>query len=172
MYTEEYESKGFPIRSFAIKLILVVIFVFLLIWLLPKFTSPTIETRECSTTGTCDTSGIEALTSQIFSDNLEKMKDAAISYYTDERLPKEVGQSETMTLSDMIGKKIIVALIDKNNKACDVEGSYVKITKLDDEYLLKVNLKDSEKEDYILVHLGCYTYCDSYICEKKTTDIY
>ena len=170
MYTEEYESKGFPIRSFAIKLILVVIFVFLLIWLLPKFTSPTIETRECSTTGTCDTSGIEALTSQIFSDNLEKMKDAAISYYTDERLPKEVGQSETMTLSDMIGKKIIVALIDKNNKACDVEGSYVKITKLDDEYLLKVNLKDSEKEDYILVHLGCYTYCDSYICEKKTTD--
>lgn len=170
MYTEEYESKGFPIRSFAIKLILVVIFVFLLIWLLPKFTSPTIETRECSTTGTCDTSGIEALTSQIFSDNLEKMKDAAISYYTDERLPKEVGQSETMTLSDMIGKKIIVALIDKNNKACDVEGSYVKITKLDDEYLLKVNLKDSEKEDYILVHLGCYTYCDSYICEKKTTN--
>ena len=72
MYTEEYESKGFPIRSFAIKLILVVIFVFLLIWLLPKFTSPTIETRECSTTGTCDTSEIEALTSQIFSDNLEK----------------------------------------------------------------------------------------------------
>ena len=35
---------------------------------------------------------------------------------------------------------------------------------MDDEYLLKVNLKDSEKEDYILVHLGCYTYCDSYIC--------
>ena len=98
------------------------------------------------------------------------MKEAAISYYTDERLPKEVGESDTMTLSDMIGKKIIVALIDKNNKACDVEGSYVKITKLDDEYLLKVNLKDSEKEDYILVHLGCYTYCDSYICEKKTTD--
>ena len=42
---------------------------------------------------------------------------------------------------------------------------------MDSEYLLKVNLKDSEKEDYILVHLGCYTYCDSYICEKKTTDV-
>ena len=40
------------------------------------------------------------LTSQIFADNLDRMKEAAISYYTDERLPKEVGESDTMTLSD------------------------------------------------------------------------
>lgn len=170
MYTEEYENRGFPIRNFILKLILVIIFVFLLIWLLPKFISPTISTKECKT-GTCDTSGIDALTSQIFADNLEKMKEAAISYYTDERLPKEVGESDTMTLSDMIGKKIILALVDKNNKVCDLEKSYVKITKLDDEYILKVNLKDSEKEDYILVHLGCYTYCDSYICQKQETNV-
>jgi len=170
MYTEEYEQKGFPFKDFIQKLILVVIFAFLLIWLLPKFISPTINTKECKSS-TCDTSGIDALTSQIFADNLEKMKEAAISYYTDERLPQEVGKSEKMTLSDMIGKKIIIALIDKNNKACDVEKSYVKITKLDDEYLLKVNLKDSEKEDYILVHLGCYTYCDSYICQKETAEV-
>lgn len=170
MYTEEYEKRGFPIRDFILKVILVVIFVFLLIWLLPKFISPTITNKECKNS-TCDTSGIEALTSQIFADNLEKMKNAAISYYTDERLPKEVGESDKMTLSDMIGKKIIIALVDKNNKVCDLEKSYVKITKLDDEYILKVNLKDSEKEDYILVHLGCYTYCDSYICEKQETNI-
>lgn len=170
MYTEEYERRGFPIRDFILKFLLVVIFVFLLVWLLPKFISPTINTKECKT-GSCDTTGIDALTSQIFADNIEKMKDAAISYYTDERLPKEVGESDTMTLSDMIGKKIILALVDKNNKVCDLEKSYVKITKLDDEYILKVNLKDSEKEDYILVHLGCYTYCDSYICEKQETNV-
>ncbi len=176
MYTEEYERRGFPIRDFVLKLILVIIFVFLLAWLLPKFMGPTIhattndsEGKGCPTS-TCDTSGINALTSQIFIDNLERMKDAAIKYYTDERLPKEVGASDTMTLSDMIGKKIIIALIDKNNKACDVEKSYVKITKTDDEYILKVNLKDSEKEDYILVHLGCYTYCDSYICQKQGSE--
>ena len=166
MYTEEYENRGFPFRDFLLKLILIIIFVFLLVWLIPKFTSPTKVVSEDS-----NTEELEALTSQIFSDNLEKMKEAAISYYTDERLPKEVGDSDKMTLSDMIGKKLIVALIDKNNKACDVEKSYVKITKVDDEYILKVNLKDSEKEDYILVHLGCYTYCDSYVCEKKETQV-
>ena len=175
MYTEEYERRGFPFRDFILKLILVIIFVFLLVWLLPKFITPTVNYntkgyKNCPTT-TCDTSGINALTSQIFADNLERMKDAAIAYYTDERLPQEVGQSDTMTLSDMIGKKLIVALIDKNNKACDVEKSYVKITKMDDEYLLKVNIKDSEKEDYILVHLGCYTYCDSYLCQKQSTKV-
>ena len=99
------------------------------------------------------------------------MKQAAISYYTDERLPQNVGDSKTMTLSDMIGLKIITPLVDKNNKAVDVEKSYIKITKTEDEYILKVNIKDSEKEDYILVHLGCYNYCDSYICEKKQTDV-
>lgn len=167
MYTEEYEHKGFPFRDFLLKLILVIIFVFLLVWLLPKFISPKIVNNNTKSSNV----DLSPLTSQIFADNLEKMKDAAISYYTDERLPQEVGASNTMTLSDMIGKKLIVALIDKDNKACDVEKSYVKITKLDEEYLLKVNLKASHKEDYILVHLGCYTYCDSYVCEKDETNV-
>ena len=177
MYTEEYEKRGFPFGSFIVKLILVIIFILFLAWLLPKLLRPTINNystntnKTCSNgSGICDMTGINALTSQIFADNLDRMKNAAISYYTDERLPKEVGDSDTMTLSDMIGKHIIIALIDKNNKACDLEKSYVKITKLDDEYILKVNLKDSEKEDYILVHLGCYTYCDSYLCQKQDSN--
>lgn len=174
MHVNDYERRGFPIRDFILKLILVIIFVFLLCWLLPKFMKPSVvnynnKDGKACTTSTCDTTGISALTSQIFADNLERMKNAAISYYTDERLPKNVGDSDTMTLSDMIGKKIIIALIDKNNKACDVEKSYVKITKVDDEYILKVNLKDSEREDYILVHLGCYTYCEGALCQKQLT---
>ena len=165
MYNEEYENRGFPFRDFLLKLILVIIFVFLLVWLLPKFIAPAVVENTGSTVE------IAPLTSQIFSENLDKMKEAAITYYTDERLPKTEGESHKMTLSDMIGKKIITPLIDKNNKPCDVEGSYVEITKMSDEYLLKVNLKDSEQEDYILVHLGCYTYCDSYLCEKKDTEV-
>ena len=69
-----------------------------------------------STSKTSIASALSPLTSQIFADNIDKMKEAAISYYTDSRLPKNVGDSETMTLSDMIGKKIIVALVDKNGK--------------------------------------------------------
>ena len=173
MYTEEYEKRGFPIKNFLMKLVLVVIFVLLLVWLLPKFITSNVQTENkssCNGSSTCDLSGLNALTSQIFADNLARMRDAAITYYTADRLPAEVGESQQMTLSDMIGKKLIVPLIDKNNKAVDVEKSYVKITKMNDEYLLKVNIKDSEKEDYILVHLGCYAYCESYVCQKQNTN--
>ena len=43
MYTEEYEQKGFPIKDFILKAVLVLIFVFLLVWLLPKFIAPIIN---------------------------------------------------------------------------------------------------------------------------------
>lgn len=168
MYNEEYDRRGFPFKDFLLKLILIIIFVFLLVWLLPKFITPAINKSLTNGNSSNQNEQINALASQIFYNNIEKMKEAAISYYTNERLPKEVGQSDTMTLSDMIGKKIITPLVDKNNKAVDVEGSYVKITKTDDEYILKVNLKDSETEDYILVHLGCYDYCKDFVCEKDT----
>ena len=144
MYTDEYENRGFPFRNFLLKLILIIIFVFLLVWLLPKFIAPAVD-KDIKNSNE-NTTQINALTSQIFADNLNKMKEAAISYYTDERLPENDGEFKQMTLSEMIGLKLITPLIDKNNKAVDVEASYVKITKSDNEYILKVNIKDSEKE--------------------------
>ena len=172
MYNEEYEKKGFPILSTILKVLIIGIIILLLILFIPKlFTNKTTTSKDNKQNDNCSDKyekSLNALTSQIFSNNLDKMKDAAIKYYTTERLPQEISESDKMTLSDMIGKKLVVALIDKNNKAVDVEKSYVKITKTEDEYILKVNIKDSEKEDYILVHLGCYSYCKNDICEKET----
>ena len=165
MNNEEYENKGFSFKSFLLKLILIIVSLFLLVWLLSKFLAPAIS-KNIKNNG-LDSKGVEALTSQIFNDNLTKMKNAAIPYYTDERLPHKKGESKKMTLKEMIELKIISPLTDKNNKLDDENNSYVKITKEDGEYVLKVNLVDSEKEDYILVHLGCYTYCENYLCEKK-----
>ena len=161
MYTEEFDRRPFPFRDFLLKVILVIIFVFLLVWLLPKFITPSSQ----------DMADISPLTSQIFGDNLEKMKEAAISYYTNERLPQEVGESKQMTLREMIANNLVIPFVDKNGEACDVDGSYVKITKEDNEYLLKVNLKCSDQEDYILVHLGCYNYCSTDVCEKQATTV-
>ena len=169
--SNDYENKGFPFGHFILKLILIIIFVFLLCWLLPKFMVPAITKSKNGNCATCECTGVKALTSQIFANNLDKMKEAAISYYTSERLPQNVGDSKKLTLSDMIGLKIITPLIDKNNKAVDVEKSYVKVTKSYDEYILKINIKDSEKEDYILVHIGCYNYCDSYVCQKQDVPV-
>ncbi len=170
MYNGERE---FPFKDFLTKLVLVIVFVFLLVWLLPKFITPTIVQENCNQTkksgnGSECSLAYSSLTSQIFQDNLERMKEAAVSYYTVERLPDSIGDTDKMTLADMYEKKLLTTLIDKNNKQVDSEASYVEITKMDEEYLLKVFIKDSEKEDYILVHLGCYNYCNSYVCEKNS----
>ena len=154
---EDYGKKGFSFKSFFLRLILIVIFVFLLVWLLPKYIAPAINKK------LGNSEGLDALTSQIFQDNIIKMKDAAILYYTEERLPKNVGDYKKMTLRDMIGKNLITPLIDRNNKPVDVDESYVKITKDENEYLLLVNIKDSEKEDYVIYHIGCYAYCEKYL---------
>lgn len=146
MYEEE--KRSFPIRDFLLKLILIVIFVLLLVWLLPK-------------------TDLSNLTDRIFRENVTEMKEAAISYFTIERLPQKEGESVTLTLQQMLDKKLLLPFKDKNGKSCDVKNSYVKLTKMKDEYELKVYLKCSEEEDYIIVHLGCYSYCKEAICEKK-----
>ncbi len=176
MYTEEYNRKGFPVKDFLAKLVLVLVFVILLVLLLPKFIQPKIVQQNCndgklsSNSEKCDNVAYNSLTSQIFQDNIDKMKEAAISYYTTDRLPSSVGAKDKMTLGEMIEKKLITTLYDKNNKVVDQEKSYVEMTKMEDEYLLKVYIKDSAEEDYVLVHLGCYNYCESTVCEKNNDD--
>ena len=169
MDTEEYEKRGFPIIRFLVKLIILILLFILLFLLYSKYVSSPVKIdkkTKCNESD-CISSNNDTSSSQIFIDNIDKMKDAAISYYTDERLPQEVGQSKKKTLAEMIDENIIVPLIDKNDKEFDAEKSYVQVIKENDEYILKVYLKDSNSDDYILVHLGTYSYCDSFVCEKR-----
>ncbi|MEG1597176.1 MAG: hypothetical protein RR359_02760 [Bacilli bacterium] len=152
MYTEENERKGFNVKDFLIKVILIILFVLLLMWLLPLGK---------------DNGKVNPLLDNLFSENIIKMKEAAINYYTLERLPIKVEDKKILTLKEMQNMKLLSPFMDKNGKTCDVYNSYVEIIKKDNEYVLKVNLKCSDKEDYILVHLGCYDYCKTYLCENK-----
>lgn len=148
MYTEYEEKKGFPIRDFLIKLVLIIIFVLLLLWLLPI-------------------PNMKGINNTIFNANVQTMKDAAIDYFTTERLPQKVGDKVTLTLQDMLDLKLLLPFTDKNGDTCDTEKSYVTLEKLETEYLLTVHLKCKGQEDEIVVYLGCYSYCTTDVCEKR-----
>lgn len=156
MYTEENEKRGFPFRDFLLKLILIIVFVLLLVWLVPW------------PKGNSNGYDFGSLKAQIFNSNLQTMKEAAITYFTTDRLPVNVGDRKTLTLQEMLDMKLLVPFVDKDGKSCDIVNSYVTLEKGEKEYIMKVNLKCSSEEDYILVHLGCYSYCEGAICEKKT----
>lgn len=157
MYEEN--RTGSVIKDVVLQIILVVIFVFLLLWLFP-------------TKGYVDNKleeGLDPLYQELFNDHVQTMKEAAQSYYTKSRLPKKVGDKVTITLGEMLDKKLVTSFVDSNNKQCSLTGSYVEITKMDDEYMMKVNLNCSDKSDYIIVYMGCYNYCDNDLCEKQET---
>ncbi len=158
MYSDEEEKRGFPVRDFLIRLVLIIIFVLLLMWLLP--------TRSNNNNSNID---LSPLTNRIFNANIQTMKEAAIPYFTTERLPKNVGDEARLSLQQMLDLKLLLPFTDKNGDSCDTQNSYVTVTKEENEYLLKVYLKCNDDEDYILVHIGCYSYCstENGVCEKQ-----
>ena len=154
MYEEGH--RGFSLRSIIIKLLLIVIIIFLIIWLFPtKNYVKNLINQKLSTNA-----------NQVFNTNIETMKDAAINYYNGDRLPSKKGDSRTLTLKEMTDKKLLVSFTDSNGKRCNVNDSYVKVTKNDDDYSLKVNLVCKDKKAYINSYISGSS-CTNEVCSKK-----
>lgn len=175
MYEERRET--FSVKDIILQILLVVLFVLLLVWIFPtksyvrklfNSSTPKVEETVPVSSSASELEKLAVLYNQIFANNVAIMKEAAIGYYTNERLPQNVGDSDKMTLQQMYDKHLVLKLTDKKGNACDATKSYVEITKYKDEYRMKVNLSCTDEEDYIMVYLGCYDYCDGNVCEKKT----
>ena len=81
MYTEEYEKKGFPILRTILKVLIIGIIILLLILFIPKLIKNSSSSNNNGNNGTSGSNSncsdkyeksLDALTSQIFADNLEK----------------------------------------------------------------------------------------------------
>lgn len=156
MYTEENARGRFPLRDILLKAIVVIIFLILIVFIITKLTSSNKESDN----------KVSSNYDRVFSENLEKMESAAFSYYKKDKLPLEVGDKEELTLRDMVNRNLLEAFTDADGKSCDVNNSYIRLTKNEDDYTLKVNLKCGNKEDYSLMKVGEYDYCRYDICKK------
>jgi hypothetical protein len=141
------ERKGTFIRDLLVKILLIALFLFLLMYLFPM-------------------PNLTPFYSAIFNNNIQTMKDAAEDYYTVKRMRTEDGKSVKMTLKEMEEKKLIIPFVDKNGKSCDKNKSYVKVTKDGDEYVLKVSLTCSDESNYIIERIGCHDFCANGLCNE------
>lgn len=162
MYEERKEK--FSFKSFFLTLLLVLLFIFLMLWLFP-----TRSYVDQNLQSTYDLERLEVLYDEIFANNVARMKEAAVGYFTNERMPETVNDSKKLTLREMYDLHLVLKIKDKNGNLCDSQKSYVEMTKYENEYRLKVNLSCGNQEDYIIVYLGCYNYCSDGICEKRVT---
>ena len=141
MYSSE-KNPGMNWKDIIIKAIFLVLFVLLLIWLFPKVPN------------------MVPFYSNVFRENIKYMQDAAESYYTNERLPKNVGDIAEMTLQDMIDKNLILPFVDEDGKECDTRLSYVQVTKNEKDFTLRVNLVCPKEENFVEKKRGSYNYCE------------
>lgn len=157
----EERNSSFSIRNVLIQFLFVALFIFVLIWLFPM------KSDLKNAVDGMNKDNVSVLYDQVFNNNIVAMKEAAKSYYTTPRLPKVVGEKVKMTLGDMLERKIILPFVDREGQQCDLVDSYVEITKYEEEFVMKINLKCGEQENYLLVYMGCYDYCQTAICEKN-----
>ena len=165
MYEDRRET--FTVKDVFLQLLFIVLLVFILIWLFPTkgYLERKLDGIESSIDGK-----LQPLYTRLFTDNIITMKDAAKSYFTNPRLPQTVGDKVKLTLSEMYEKGLLLDLVDSNNKSCDASKSYVEVTKMDEEYQMKVSLSCSDKEAYIIEYMGCYDYCNG-LCTKEESEI-
>ncbi|MFV0275489.1 MAG: hypothetical protein ACK5HL_04560 [Bacilli bacterium] len=171
MYTENKKNNN--LRDLIIKILLAILFIFLLIWLIPKLVTPVTNDTNTNKDNSEDLANIndklDAITAKILEGDIYIMKDAAKAYFTNERLPKEVGAEVKLTLGEMLEKELLLPLVDKDGNACSSTQSYVTVTKLKTEYKLDVYLTCSGKTNHIVEYLGCTDYCSTF---NKTINVF
>ena len=120
MYEEKTYKVGINWVDIIVKIVLIILFILLLLWIIPN---PQIDT----------------FYDRVFNENIQTMKEAARNYYTVDRLPKNIGESTSITLQEMINSKMVLPFVDKDNNTCNTTNSFVQVTKTgENEYVLKV----------------------------------
>ena len=104
-----------------------------------------------------------------FEENIKLMKQASYNYFDSSNLPATEGEVVRLTLRQMVDKGLLVMLKDEKGNACSYSESYVEITKLKNEYQMKVSLNCGGQVDYLITYVGHYSYCTNYLCENKST---
>lgn len=161
------ENKKFTLKDFILQLLFIVLFLFILMWLFPtkQFMTNYVD-------GALDKKldqKLDPIYARFFNENIGTMQDVAKSYFTTERLPKNIGDKKKITLGEMLDNHLLVEFTDSKGESCNRKESYAEVTKDKNEYVMKVNLNCTDNSDYVLVHMGCYQYCTTAICEKQAT---
>lgn len=107
---------------------------------------------------------------ELLNKNINTMKDAALSYYTDEMLPTKIDEKSKVTLNKLIQLDLIEELKYGSDKVCDSESSYVEVQKRDDDYLMTIYIKCGKNKKTTEVKLNKYDYCKTTLCEEITSN--
>ena len=136
---------------FLVKFALVALFVILVLWLYPFPQQQNLN--------------LKTFYDDVFNRNIMNMRNAAVNWFTVERLPQD-GRTARMTLQEMMDRKLILPFTDREGYHCDPIASYVEVSRHNNDWLFRINLScpKTNQEDYILEYRGCYDFCETDKC--------
>lgn len=73
----------------------------------------------------------------VMNNNLTIMNKVAVDYFKDDKMPTEVGDTNKVSLKELVDNQIISDIKDQAGKKCNYDDSYIQITKLDNDYQYK-----------------------------------
>lgn len=96
-----------------------------------------------------------------FENNLKYIDNISKEYFNENNIPKNVGESKEYKIEDVLSKDQI-DYMDKNYNKVDYENSYIKVTRLENEFQIKT----------LLTYNGETNYINSFVnIEKENTTI-
>lgn len=116
--------------SLFIKIVIIFVFLIIVIWLLSRIVG-------------------KAKLSETFINNINSMEQTSIEYFKTIELPLDKNQSITITLEELLEKKLISSENKYLVNNCDTKESYSKITRNLNEYIVNTTLKCGNETDVI-----------------------
>lgn len=111
------------------------------------------------------------LTQQTYINNITLMKDAGFEYFSGSRLPQEIGDSERISLDEMLARNLLPEFLDEEGNSCNTTNSYIEATKtLDNEYEMSVYLSCNNKSDYIVTSISDVECVDCNVIVSDNTN--
>lgn len=99
------------------------------------------------------------------SKQLDELENATLKYLTVDNLPKEINSSKTIRLKILKNKGLVKEIRDSENNVCNASDSYAEVTRLDDNYAVKLTLSCGSNKDYRIIYVGCFEECNGGICK-------
>lgn len=160
MYDEKNGKKGIQWGNLlrgAIKFVVIIIALFLIIFVVTKCTRGIKNIK--SQTGT------KTQIKSTLSSQLSELQTAAIKYANDGNLPTAAYASKTVRLKELQEQGMIGTLRDSKGNECSTSGTYARITKLENNYMTRLNVVCNKKTGSKTIYIGCFNDCgDGKVC--------
>lgn len=149
---EEKSKKSLKIdwKSLVLKLAILLVVIFLIIWVISLFNKKSEKTVDIET-------------------NLQLMKNSAVDYFKGSHLPNNINSKEKLTLKEMIDKKAIINFDE--DSLCSKTESYIEATKINsNDYTVKAKLVCGDNSDAVITTITEKSSQNDYVVPGVNTD--